>query len=1069
MLGSPPSPRGERRASAEGSLISKRDVQLGKIALKAGFVTKDQITRCLALQKKLAKEKGKKVALGSLLLKKGYIDKDQLEEIVRLHNAALEKAGGASEASGEVTASAEGEDDAAAKKLAAAKAKKKAAAKAKAKKLAEAKKKKAREQAEASGEEPSAGAASAEEAGAESAPPAEERKRSRTSARAKSAAAGKASRDKADKADRAKADKREKKAKTSTRTSARTSARASKAGPSTASEADASLFLSAPEDAVDEEDRRLIACPDCAKKYRVRADQVGKRFNCRRCKFRIKVPKDLFERPSEVGAAAPAVEVEEFLLSSSDAEPAGEGDEEAKVAVAAAKAATAVAKVGQQSQRSIADLAAAAATRKAKPLAPRAKFGVLQALTALASLTVITVLVGGTWYYFDQQEQARLVDIERRIKEELAGWTQRLDRALARAKEAGERGDPHGIRTALSALELVRTAERSKLVQRGNQAASAAYEEQVGVVAQMRDLFLRQGDLLLEAGGPTAAEDALIAYGRAEEVAPGHAATQLKLVRTRIRARQFEAAAKGIAALAQKDDTAHALEGLAWELGGAADSAVAAYEKLSDPLGPVLAARALVVAGDAGKAIGRLDRVQGLQGLDLAAAKVVEGLAYEVRDDAERALRAFELAVAADAETPFPRIARAEFFARQGRLREALADLKQANRISATAAGLVAEGKLHLALLDAEEGLTALRAALQATPLPGARRVAGEVDPFGLPTAPDPHAEARVLLALADAARGDSDSARRALGQVVQDYPFSPYGYAGFVQLQLFSAKDARELDPLAESYVSRAISLARKIGGSDPIPSRESGFVLLVQGRLQMLRARRAEALTSFEQAARLAPDLASDAWTLAGRTLIDQSLMTKALLELQRAVERTRTSGSYKAAREAIAAGRSKQASEGLRVLLALHPYDSLLWVALAEAQRSTAPVEAKAALDRAIELNPALAEAFRARALLQLRDLPEGQRDVERGGQDAQQAREIEERRGSLTAPTLYALALYLRIRQDTKGALETLGRCIELDREFAEAYRLRAEVARAAGDTKQADADQKEWERLRQPTK
>ena len=72
-------------------MISKRDVQLGKIALKAGFVSKDQITKCLSLQKKLAKAKGKKVALGSLLLKKGYIDKEQLEEIVRLHNEALDK------------------------------------------------------------------------------------------------------------------------------------------------------------------------------------------------------------------------------------------------------------------------------------------------------------------------------------------------------------------------------------------------------------------------------------------------------------------------------------------------------------------------------------------------------------------------------------------------------------------------------------------------------------------------------------------------------------------------------------------------------------------------------------------------------------------------------------------------------------------------------------------------------------------------------------------------------------------------------------------------------------------
>ena len=71
-------------------MISKRDLQLGKIALKAGFVTKDQITRCLALKKKLAQEKGKNVALGALLIKKGYLTKEQLEEVVHLHDAQLD-------------------------------------------------------------------------------------------------------------------------------------------------------------------------------------------------------------------------------------------------------------------------------------------------------------------------------------------------------------------------------------------------------------------------------------------------------------------------------------------------------------------------------------------------------------------------------------------------------------------------------------------------------------------------------------------------------------------------------------------------------------------------------------------------------------------------------------------------------------------------------------------------------------------------------------------------------------------------------------------------------------------
>ena len=63
-------------------MISKRDVQLGKIALAEDMVSKEQINKCLKIKKKLKT----KASLGAILVKKGYIDKDQLEVIVGIHN-----------------------------------------------------------------------------------------------------------------------------------------------------------------------------------------------------------------------------------------------------------------------------------------------------------------------------------------------------------------------------------------------------------------------------------------------------------------------------------------------------------------------------------------------------------------------------------------------------------------------------------------------------------------------------------------------------------------------------------------------------------------------------------------------------------------------------------------------------------------------------------------------------------------------------------------------------------------------------------------------------------------------
>lgn len=1055
-------------------MISKRDLQLGKIAMRAGMVTKDQITRCLALKKKLAETKGKDVALGALLLKKGYITQEQLEEIVRLHNEKggsadgeargrsgrrkrAKRASSAGEASGETsgeaataTASAEagatdpadaaGDDEAAER----ARAKKARAKKARAKKARE-------------GADPDAPAGERARRGANGAQPA-----ARSSRRAAPEASGEAS-----------------KPEEASDAGAVESAEGTVESTSH-SDADPALFASAPEGATDDEDRRLIACPDCGKQYRVREKQTGKRFACRRCKSRVKVPKDLFSRPIEAAPKAKGkpksradVEVEEFTLSSSEQAP---DDEEAgptpSVRAAAAQAAAAIKKV--QAQTSIADLARAATQQQKKGLPPRTKFGPRQAATLLVSVLGLVGVVGGALWARERSRLEAEAAAQALADRELGAWRQSLEGAVAKAEGALAKRSPIEIGTALADLRLV-LGERAALSRRDNQARSQAELVARKVDELARTLLLARADAYAAEGGLRGAEEAIVALAEAVRETPDDEALTVRLGRRLIAAHRHEEAAKALERLAERSAAARCLRGLALERGDDGPRAAEEYAKVEHPLAPVLVARAHVADRAWAAALTALGGASGLDARGKAAGKVIEALAHEGKGDLRAADAAYVEAGAEVADVPEPRIARGEFLLRQGRVDEAVVELERAKTIGGTARGLLALGDAYAAQLETDRARAVYR---DATALPamveaGDATAPGGVDPFEAPFQSDARALARVRLGALEAGAGRVGPAREQLGQAQQLDPF-------VVEAEVLLAElDLREANlPLADSRLARVELLLRRLEGPGRAPEQRGAELVRAPVAAQALVVRAAhlhaagrfqEALDRVARAEQVDPAVSAAANALRGRLFEALNQHERAYEAFARAaaleVEPTSPAGrAYVGARKALdeaGAGGVGKALAGVEAALSFNPYHASAQLLRARALvldgRASLAVPA---LEAAIGLNGYLRDAFVARGFLHVRDLPEQERTREaatRALGDFQFALRVEAKQGGERAETHYGLALVHFLLNDLRAALDAANRCLELDEKFTEGWGLRARIKERQGDRAGASAD------------
>ena len=1016
------------------------------------MIEKDQLARCLALKKKLAK-KGKKASLTTLLLKKEYITKDQLEEIVRVHN---ERVGGDDAKAAKAKrrsrrskrAKAEGdEEEAPSRKSKRARSEGDADAKAEKKK----KKKKEKEKKDDDGDDGDAESAKTS-------------KRSSTSTKSKRSSSASTKSKRSSSA----STKTSKRSSTSTKTSKRRSKRsaAKKALSDIGSEVesatgqmDPALFQSAETDDVETEKRRLIGCPECGKKYRVRKTQVGKRFKCRRCKYRVKVPKDLFQRDV---AELNAVAVEEFVLASSD-QTGMDSDSGNGAVEAAAAAAAMVDKIGAGKAPSIRELAKAATIHK--PRGPKtAKFGAAAAATLVACLLGVVGIVGGFYYVHQSGVEEDARERADRISKEFGGWKTNVDTALGKVRAGAEAQSPQAIGGSLAELDIARAA-RSDLLLGGNAGKASQYELDQKFDEFKSEMLVLKGNLILKRGGLRVGE-AIADFQKAAALSPTHEPTQIALARTRIFARQYGLAAEGLKELAKTAQGAAAMRGYALERGDVPLKAAEAYSSLTDPLGPVLAARALVAGKEFSKAHEAIGKAKELTGADRAAAKIFEALALEGKGRKKQAFDVLDLAVAEGREIPYPRLFRGAMRLRQGGdAKTALSDIQKGNRLGVTAWGHYLEGEAKLALLNLGGALASYREALQAPEPDLARTVAG-INPFEEPQAPDYKVLARCRLGAYENLSGKLRAAKIHCSRARNDNPFSPYAQAALTHLDLL--QDEVALSPDSEELIRRALELSTRAGGSEaePIRATTTGYLLLVYGGLLTTTSRYKEAVKVLNQAAKLDPHLAAASGVLQGDANKRDGQVTASRHAYMGAARSEAADPAYALAlRLTRGKTKPKRLLEAAQALLLRNPYNAHAYMLRGQARvRNKEPKLALEDLGRAVAINPQFSEGFRARAYLFLRQLPEAMRDADEAGKDFDRAMAVERDQGGITPETFLGKARFHKAKLQPKPALRMLDQCVAAHPDFAEAYGLRAGIHKSEGNDAAYKSDLKRYREL-----
>ncbi|MEZ0229066.1 MAG: tetratricopeptide repeat protein, partial [Planctomycetota bacterium] len=674
--------------------ISKRDLQLGKIALRAGMVTKEQLAKSLAIQKKLEKP----VGLGAIFLKKGYISREQLEEIVKLHNDSKDKNGAAE--TGE---------------------KKK-------KKKKKAKKDKDAKDAKNGSEAPSGSDAATATSGSEAPASASEAKSEAPTNGSESGAATAS----APSSEEAKPEaKKDEKKSSKAQPALKKDSTASQSNTSQ-SDIDAVLLESAPSDAgpIDETDpeRRVITCQKCSKKYRIKKKQAGKKFACRKCKTKVKIPRDIFDKPAagstsgartkDKGSAKnPAVKVEEFNLGSGSdvGEVPAKGDKTDKAEKAekpdkAEKAedgpttkkpsaptkrpsgsASAATTAGKKSGAAAAvkeggygDLVKAAADKKVTPLGPKTtpRQRLLGYIQAVVFLGVVVGIGVGIWYWKHLEAEERATKLRLAVEGEWSNVSapykaavDKARKAVADSQVALEKGGElpaellRDLTTSATDLEKALTGLRPSDATQQVIQAPANMEKARALLAEttpdalIRSIYLMRGRVHLAMGGESHVLEACRDFNEVLKREPSNDEGLALLGQAELRRRNYVAAIEALrkSLAAKSDPKTRAYLALALEAGDLCKDAVKEYEALAanEPLALVFKARALLLDGDADGAIGALDAAK-LEGEALAAAQARRGQALERKGDLDGAAKAFEAAAAGSGKSGRAHIARGE-------------------------------------------------------------------------------------------------------------------------------------------------------------------------------------------------------------------------------------------------------------------------------------------------------------------------------------------------------------------------------------------------------------------------
>jgi tetratricopeptide (TPR) repeat protein len=1083
-------------------LVEKRDLQLGKIALRAGMVTKEQLAKSLAIQKKLDKP----VGLGAIFLKKGYISKEQLEEIVKKHNDEKDKNGtAAADASGEAP---------------------------KKEKKKKKKKKKGAEGSEAQTASEAPSDAKVDESAEKKDEKKEDKKEEKKSSKAQPALDAKEEKksSKAQPALDAKKDDKEEEPKKPLKKSGPSPSLEDSDPSASQSEIDVALLESAPSDAgpIDESDpdRRVIACQKCSKKYRIKKKQVGKRFGCRKCKAKVKVPKDLFDKPADKAGkgdkagtsgkqkSPTAAAVKEFSLDegSDDGEaPGGAGSPAAKGAAAAAtktaeapeKKESATAPAAKKSgpaaalpkDTSIAALAKAAADKKAAPLGPKLTarqklFGYVQALIFLG---VFAGIVGGVAYWKYSEAQAReqqKIDLrESEWKMASAPYTEAIDavtKGLERAKAAIAPGSTvvldlalvRDLSTGASALEKAvlgfRPTDSQHVVQDPiNIQRAQKLVDDTKPEAKLQELYLLRGRLLLTMGGEGNILEASRGFADIAAHDPKSDEALALFGQAELKRRNYAGAIDALKrSLALKNEPrTHALLGIALEAGDLCRDAVKEYEGLSEPLAPVFKARALILDGSYADALAALDSVK-LDGESQAAVEVRRGEALEKKGDPEGAARAFDAAVAAGSQSGRAYVARGEFKLRAGRFEDAKGDFDAALKTSGGARAALGGGDARHAVLDEQEARTSY---MQATTLPVVASSAllfKEFDAFDDVREPDPRAAAWQHAGDAARAAGNADEARRDYQQAIMTDPFDPEAQAASAQLDIDSKVTAA-----AEPHVIAMRALlasAREHDAKKPpelVRGSAAAKALLVEAAYWDAKGDLDKAEKTVDAALAADPIVTgAKAFAFKGSILDRKGDPERAAAEYQKALD-IETGGTDTVSRfyaDALAAFEGAKGGDdaavakvrtALGVVLTLsprHAHALLLRGRLAIIEKKWE--DAERGMNAAVEANKLYTDALVARGFLYMRDLPDSEKREGMGDQalqDFKDALALDPKRADIFLGT----AMGLWAKNEAMPALENLGRAIKLDPQLGDAYLLRAKIFRSLNKDKEADADEK----------
>ncbi len=988
-------------------MISKRDLQLGKIALRAGMVTKEQLAKSLAIQKKLEKP----VGLGAIFLKKGYISREQLEEIVKLHNEAKDKNGSAS--TGE---------------------------KKKKKKKKSKKDKDGKEAAASSGSEASGSGTTA--SGSEAASGSEVKSEAPSNGSESGAAAASAPSSEEKKPEEAKKEEKKDDKKSSKTTGALKKEPDKKA--STASESqtsqsdiDTALLESAPSDAgpIDETDpeRRVITCQKCSKKYRIKKKQAGKKFACRKCKTKVKIPRDIFDKPaagsaSSAGAAAknkeksaknPAMKVEEFSLGSGSdvgevAKPAkgDKSEEKDKESAPTSKkpstptkkvsgsASAALAPAGKKSGASSAvkegavkeggygDLVKAAQEKKVTPLGPKITKGqrVMGYIQAVIFLGIVVGIGAGIWYWKHMEAVERQQKIQQQIDTEWTNVSTPYKTAVDVAKKAvldGKAGLEKGGELPIELLRDLTTSatglEKALAGLRPSDASQQVIQAQANIEkarallaetapdALVRSIYLTRARVHLAMGGESHVLEACRDCAEIVKRDPTCDEAYALLAQAELRRRNYVAAIEASKkALSLKNDPkTHAYLAVALEAGDLCKDAVKEYEALAatDPIALVFKARALLLDGDADGALGALDAAK-VEGEALAAAHARRGQALERKGDLDGAAKAFEAAAAAGGKSGRAHVARGEFLLRIGKFEEAAASFDASLKESGGARAALGLGEAKAAELDGE---SAKRSFLQANSLPvvsSSAKLLGELDAFDDPRGPDPRATAQRRAGDLALAAGKGPEARSYYYGAAAMDSFDPESHSAIAQYEM-SLKNTGAAEPqvkLARALLHSAKDHDPKVE-APPVRGTAAARCLLVEAAYWDTKGDLNAAERAIDQALVADPIAAgAPAFALKGAVLTRKGERERARNEYQKALD------LEEAGKDAPSRfyNEAKAALEGAKLLRG--PVEA----ALARAGAAEAAIrKARTALDVTLALSPRHVHALWARGRIDMLD--------------------------------------------------------------------------------------------------